>query len=78
MKPFYTGLIVGVLFKDKIVFVLGGILFNGLNVIHHIKKHVIKKELNVSNDGQITKVNFVCKVRNQDFEWNNRVLPQSE
>ena len=67
MKPFYTGVVVGFLFKEKIVFVLEGILFNGLNLIHGIKKHINKKELNVSKDGQITKVNFVCKVKNQDF-----------
>ena len=67
MKPFYTGLVVGFLFKEKIVFVLEGILFNGLNLIHGIKKHINKNELIVSKDGEITKVNFVCKVRNQDF-----------
>jgi hypothetical protein len=67
MKPFYTGLIVGVLFKEKIVFVLGGILFNGLNVFHKLKKGVVKKEISISNDNQITKVNFICKVKNKDF-----------
>ena len=69
MKPFYTGVVVGFLFKEKIIFVLEGILFNGLNLIHGLKKHINKNEnkLNVSKDGQITKVNFVCKVKNQDF-----------
>jgi hypothetical protein len=67
MKSFCTGLVVGFLFKEKIVFVLEGTIFNGLNLIHGIKKHINKKELIVSKDGEITKVNFVCKVRNQEF-----------
>jgi len=67
MKSFCTGIVVGIVFKKHIISILINILVFRLKFIDKLKRFSIKKEISISENNQITKVNFVCKVRNQDL-----------
>jgi hypothetical protein len=78
MKPIVTGILIGFICKEKIQYVLGGIIFNSLNIFHGIRNNFIKKEVKHTNQ-LITKVNFVCKVNNQElfdesFKNDNKII----
>ena len=62
MKPFYRGLLLGYILKEKINDVIQFVVFNGLNVIHKIRS---RKHSKLENG--INKINFVLKITNKDL-----------
>ena len=76
MKPFYRGLLLGILLKEKINEVCKFLLINGINTVHIIKSKIIKN--NLPENDKIYKVNFVVKITDQPlFEeiFNGKFQP---
>jgi hypothetical protein len=66
MYSFYLGILTGYLFKEIIKTFIFGTIINSLTIFHQIRNKILKKKLQNENY-LITKVNFVCKVKNLDF-----------
>uniref|UniRef100_A0A6C0I8F6 Uncharacterized protein n=1 Tax=viral metagenome TaxID=1070528 RepID=A0A6C0I8F6_9ZZZZ len=67
MKPFWRGILCGILLKDKIINTFKLLVFNGLNVFHNFNSNLI----NIHPKDGIHKIDLVIKVKNEELLHEN-------
>lgn len=75
MKPFYKGLLLGLLVKEKVYDLCSFVVFNGINFFHKLRKNVVV-DVNIKKCNSITNVYFICQIEN--INKFNETFPDSK